>query len=138
MIKITMAVLESYSQLSCGAALGFNKYLCQALGIAYREKYRIPIEQEIKKATSSHSFAELMEMAAEMGKIDQFYDMTPAQIEVGYKGYQQHLCNLGNILIVAERRAQDPNARPFEPVSSHSRAETIKKVLGGNENVIDK
>lgn len=125
---LTMGVIDSYLFLSCGADLVFNIEMCQAFGLAYRDYYKKSIEREIAVSASNFSFDELMNMCAEMGKIDQFYNMTPKQIEVGYQGYKQNLENLGNLYIVAERRSKDSNSSPIELQSSHSRAETMNKL----------
>lgn len=53
-------------------------------------------------------------------------------IELAYEAYQQRMCDLGNLMIVAIRKAADPNSEPFVVEETHSRAETFNKLgIGG-------
>lgn len=53
-------------------------------------------------------------------------------IEIAYEAYQQRMCDLGNLMIVAIRKAQDPDSEPFVVEEQHSREETFNKLgIGG-------
>ena len=42
------------------------------------------------------------------------------------------MCDLGNLMIVAIRKAQNPNSEPFVVEETHSREETFNKLgIGG-------
>lgn len=48
-------------------------------------------------------------------------------IEIAYEAYQQKMCDLGNLVIVAIRKAQDADSEPFVYEENHSRQETFSK-----------
>jgi len=54
--------------------------------------------------------------------------VSPEDVDVAEKAYEQKMCDLGNLMIVAFRKAQDPNSEPFVVTVEHSRKETFKKL----------
>lgn len=53
-------------------------------------------------------------------------------IELAYEAYQQKMCDVGNLMIVAIRKAQNPDSEPFVVEETHSREETFSKLgIGG-------
>lgn len=56
-----------------------------------------------------------------------FHKFTDEEIEIAYEAYQQRMCDLGNLIIVAMRKAATPDSEPFVFEETHSRAETFSK-----------
>ena len=53
-------------------------------------------------------------------------------IELAYEAYQQKMCDLGNLMIVVIRKAQNPDSEPFVVEETYSREETFNKLgIGG-------
>lgn len=55
-------------------------------------------------------------------------------IEIAYEAYQQKMCDLGNLMIVALRKAAQADSEPFVFEEQHSREETFTK-LGLEEQI---
>lgn len=56
-----------------------------------------------------------------------FHKLTDEEIEIAYEAYQQRMCDLGNLMIVAIRKAAVPDSEPFVFEEEHTRAETFSK-----------
>lgn len=123
-IKITCGVIAEFLSLGY-PELEFNEDLCACLNIPYSEDFRKPIENDFPIFSS---IDELMDMCAEMGMIDKFYDMTPEQIIKGHKAYCERLMSYGNLIIGGIRKAYDKDSEPFDYAPQISREETFEKL----------
>lgn len=56
-----------------------------------------------------------------------FHKFTDEEIEIAYEAYQQRMCDLGNLMIVAIRKAATADSEPFVFEETHSREETFSK-----------
>ena len=127
-IKITMEILECYFSLGY-KELQVNRSLLKLLGLSIftssKAKHRI---EELVETCSNVNIDDLREKCAEMGKLDAWPHLTPRDIESLYDGYVKLMCNLGNLYIIADRKAGNPEAEPFTLEKQKSREETFKKL----------
>ena len=128
-IKITMEILECYFSLGY-KELQVNRSLLKLLGLSIftSSKAKHRIEEELVETCSNVDIDDLRVKCAEMGKLDAWPHLTPKDIENLYSGYIKLMCNLGNLYIVADRKAKNPEAEPFIIEESKSREETFKKL----------
>lgn len=49
------------------------------------------------------------------------------EIEIAYEAYQQRMCDLGNIILIALRKAAQADSEPFVLEEKHNRADTFAK-----------
>lgn len=69
---------------------------------------------------------ELRLKAGVTGLIDKYWDLEPWQVEAAYEGYKQKMCDLGNTIIIAVRRAFS-DSEPFVYSPDHTREDTFKR-----------
>lgn len=111
--KITLGVIK---KIGCdGAVKNCNLIkLCWTIKVLPTKKKIAQIQQEMKvNPAFSLSIVELEERAAVSGYVLQMDDMTPTQIVAAYNGHNQSVCMLGNLFIVAIRKAFNENSEPF-------------------------
>lgn len=53
--------------------------------------------------------------------------LTDAQIDLAYEGYQRRMMDLGNLITVAVRKAFDNESEPFIYEKGNSRKETLER-----------
>lgn len=53
--------------------------------------------------------------------------LTDAQIDLAYEGYQRRMMDLGNLITVAVRKAFDGESEPFIYEKGNSRKETLER-----------
>lgn len=53
--------------------------------------------------------------------------LTDAQINSAYEGYQRRMMDLGNLITVAVRKAFDQDSEPFVYEQPHTRKETLER-----------
>lgn len=125
-INLSMDIVEQFFSLGY-KKMEVNRDLMRLLRVPPTAKAKEIVEQEIKVSYVDISLDKLKRWCAEMGKIDRYQQMTGAEIKIAYEGQIKLIYNLGNLYIVAERKASDPNAAPFIYEEEVSRHETFKK-----------
>lgn len=53
--------------------------------------------------------------------------LTDAQIDLAYEGYQRRMMDLGNLMTIAFRKALTPDSEPFIYDKPHTREETFER-----------
>lgn len=125
-INLTMKVIDSFFSLGY-QKLEVNKDLMRLLKLPNIKKLRIAVQQEVDK--QAPYLSSLKEKCAEMGAMSSYYSSSPEDINLAYNGHIKLINNVGNLIIIAERKACDINATPFEIDGDHKadRAQTLKK-----------
>lgn len=67
------------------------------------------------------------EKIAVCGLVPYESQLTDAQINLAYEGYQRRMMDLGNLITVAVRKALDSEAEPFVYDKPHTRNETFER-----------
>lgn len=67
------------------------------------------------------------EKVAVCGLVPYMGQLTDAQIDLAYEGYQRKMMDLGNLIITSIRKALDSEAEPFIYEKPVSRQETFER-----------
>ena len=111
--KLTMGDIEAYLSLKQQEA----RDLARIVGI--------PADIPISLPTNLLPLVEYRQMCAVCGLSDRYYEMEPQQILDAYEGYKRKMLDVGNLIIVAVRKAYDTNSEPFVYEPKHTREETF-------------
>lgn len=111
-IEITMRAILAYKKITKEESIKADKILCKILNLR-ANKHNISLLQEEINSMGKIDIQELQMKSAAMALIPAYLDMTPAAIEMAHLGHEKLMCNLGNLYIVAIRKAFQEDAEPF-------------------------
>lgn len=124
--RLTMEAIESYFSLGHNS-LKVDRDLLYILGMKSRDKDKLTAELAHTSLTLD-DIAELRKKAADCGLMQYYYDMTPDQINEAYEGHCRTMMDLGNLAVVAIRKAFTEDSEPFVYQKQATREETLRSV----------
>lgn len=126
-VKINMKAIETYFFLTHKTNLEADKILCKILKIPYNSNNILLLKEEIK-SIGKIDLEKIKNDCAIVGLVHMYDELTPQQITLARQGHDKIICELGNLNILAIRKAFQENAEPFMVLDNISREETLRKL----------
>lgn len=111
--RVTMGDIEAYQSLKQQEQGDWQRIL------------GLPASCEVEYPTNLLPIVEYRQMCAAAGLMAHYSEMEPEEIIDAYNGHNRLIYDLGNLIIVAVRKAFDSNAEPFVYTEEHTREETF-------------